>query len=145
MRKRRFALACALSCCSALLGGCFDGMSFHIDERLTLAEPLQGDYVQLPVQVSWTAEALSSAKEFVVFVDKPPIGRGVNIDSLEGDELINVYRTTKTEFVVEQITSKVNVTPARADRHEITVIALDGKGDRLGESSDWAQFTVVNG
>jgi hypothetical protein len=145
MRKRHMVVVSALGCCSLLLGGCFDGMSFHVDERLTLAEPLQGDYVELPVQMRWSAEALSAAKEFVVFVDKAPIGRGVNIDSLEGDELINVYRTTKTELVVEQITSKVNVTPDRADRHEVTVIALDSKGVRLGESSDWAQFTVVNG
>jgi hypothetical protein len=144
MRNRSFFFVCALSFSSLLLSSCFAGMSFHSDDRLTLLEPLQGDYVQLPVQVSWSADELTMAKEFVVFVDKPPIGRGVNIDSLEGDELINVYRTTKTAFVVEQITSKVNVTPDRADRHEITVIALDGKGDRLGESSDWAQFTVVN-
>lgn len=144
MRNRCFIFVCALSVSSLVLSGCFAGMSFHTDDRLTLVEPLQGDYVQLPVQVSWSADELALAKEFVVFVDKAPIGRGVNIDSLEGDELINVYRTTKTAFVVEQITSKVNVTPDRADRHEITVIALDGKGDRLGESSDWAQFTVVN-
>jgi hypothetical protein len=144
MRNRNVVFVCALSFSSVMLGGCFAGMSFRTDDRLTLVEPLQGDYVQLPVQVSWSADELPLAKEFVVFVDKAPIGRGVNIDSLEGDELINVYRTTKTAFVVEQITSKVNVTPDRADRHEITVIALDAKGNRLGESSDWAQFTVVN-
>lgn len=126
------------------LSGCLDGMAFHADRRLRIIEPAQDDFAQAPLQLRWKAEGLGGAVvSYGVFVDRSPIAPGKSVNELRGDDRVNMYVTGKTQLVIEQIGSRTGVTKSQEDLHEITVIALDAAGARVGETNDWVRVTVV--
>lgn len=145
MTMRRFATCLLFGVAGPLvLTSCLDGMAFHSDRRIHIVEPVQDDFAQSPLQVRWTADGLGrNVVSYGVFIDRSPVAPGKSVSDLRGDDRVNMYITPKTQLVIEQIGSRSGVPRSQADVHEITVVALDGGGARVGETNDWVRLTIV--
>jgi hypothetical protein len=167
---RRLALAVAV-CVWAGLAGCAPGQfaayDFVRDERLAVQAPKDRAEVRLPLTVRWSAEDFrvvgadgsSSADRgrFAVFVDRPPMAAGQPVSSVaEGDddcqetpgcpdrdylERNGVYVTDRTELVLEDL-PELRRRPGAPDRHQVTLVLIDGQDRRIGESATVVDFTV---
>jgi hypothetical protein len=138
------------------------GLSFVQDKRVDVVRPHDRSKVRLPLTVGWTVKDFSvgpGAGSFGVFVDRSPQPSGRTLTWLfRGDRGCtgsgaaacatpdflaqrNVYRTTDTNFTVDQVT---RLTGSQAGRplHEVTIVLLDAAGKRVGEGAWSVQFEV---
>lgn len=164
-RLSRVALAVALL---PLVAGCgVSGLSFLADDRLSITSPESRSSVAVPVTLRWTIEdfevtgptgrAVPDAGYFGVFVDRAPQAPGRTVESLfEGEPACaadpgcpdeadlasrGVYTTSGTELTIDRIP---DLTDGQSrDLHEVTVVLLDGEGERIGESAFSVDFEVV--
>lgn len=149
------------------LGGCAPrGLAFKVDERLTFTAPRDRATVSLPVTIEWQikdfavtdpgSEVSAGTGYFAVFVDAIPMPPGESLrwvarkddgcreaDGCPGTEYLNsrgVYPTTATKLTLDQLprTGKKD----RRERHRVTVVLLDPKGSRIGESAFELTFDV---
>jgi hypothetical protein len=143
-----------------------DGLQFRVDERVTITTPRDNAEVRLPLTLDWEVDDFDvvepgtpvreGAGYFGVFVDATPMGPGKNLDSLRKDDvpcggdaectpegilaLRGIYTTTSSEFVLETLP------PGSGDgeRHRATVVLLDSRGTRIGESRWSVDFRVAD-
>lgn len=155
------AVSLAVSACG------FSGLSFVEDRRLDIVSPEERASVRLPVTVTWkvsdfeitgrTGTARRDAGYFGVFVDRAPPAPGRTLESLADDDRVcqatpgcpdeaylaehRAYATSDTQFTIEELPD-----PTRGDDrrefHEVTIVLLDGKGERIGESAFSVEFQV---
>ena len=156
---KRLALVAAI----VSLAGCsVTDLAFEEDDRVDIVEPADRADATLPVTIRWTADDLDDAEGgpfFAVFVDRAPIRPGQSLRSL-ADEACNrtdgcpdlayfrdrhVYVTDDLEVTVDALPAQSGQRTAADDRHEATIILLDGEGRRLGEAAYTVQFTVDAG
>jgi hypothetical protein len=117
------------------------------------------------VTVRWTVtgfnvtgpdgNASSDAGYFAVFLDRAPQAPGQAISVLAKSDvrckprdgcpdaqwftIHHIYPTTAQEFVVDSLP-----TTTKEERdHEVTIVLLDGKGNRIGEAAISVEFKVV--
>lgn len=142
----------------ALLPGCsVNGLNLRQDDRVSIVAPEDRSDVDLPVTVRWTARDFDGT--YAVFVDRSPVPPGRTLDWLARNDDVcrqtkgcpdttwfadrNVLRTTSNSVTIDRLpdTARDN----RRDRHEVTVVLLDQKGRRIGESAFRVEFQVRRG
>ena len=147
-----------------------NGLNFQQDDRLTFIAPGDRAKVDLPVTVSWRVtdfEVTGSdgddrrdAGYFGVFVDRAPQPpektqqwlvrddqrcRGVQSCPREYLEQLNIHSTTRTRFVIQRLPEPASNAQRRREFHEVTIVLLNGRGERIGESAFTRQFEVDRG
>jgi len=147
------------------------GLQFREDERVDIVAPRYREKVALPLTIEWevrgfeitgpTEQARDDAGYFAVLIDAEPPPPGETLDYYGRDDTScrpeagcpdqqylatrGVHTTTGTQLLVERLAPAPGVDVSRGDpdRHEVTIILLDGRGRRIGESV-WNQpFEVV--
>lgn len=163
----RLTIPAALLAATWLLAGCaMSGLSFRVDERVRITAPEDRATVSLPVTVEWsvadfdvtgpTADVAPEAGMFGVFVDRAPQPPGEPLEWFARDddgcratdgcpdaeylEQRRVHATGDTFLVIEALPRPT--TSRGPERHEVTVVLLDGQGHRLGESAWHVTFEV---
>jgi hypothetical protein len=162
----RFRILLCLLCLTALSGCGFSGLDFHVDNRLKIVQPRLGESEGLPLRVKWTIKDFvvtgpdgsrsSDRGFFAVFVDRTPMAPGADIRSLAKHDPTcrNTPGCPNTEWLTEHSVFLTNATSLEIsalpylgnrhtpDRHEITIVLLNGVQQRIGESAFWTQFTI---
>lgn len=144
------------------------GLNFRKDERVTITEPQDRAKVRLPLTVTWTSRDFDvtgrdgskrpDAGYFGVYVDRAPQPpektqawlaridqRCKGVPSCPDEEYlagINVYGTTKHSFTVQRLPQPPSNAPRRREFHEVTIVLLNGAGERIGESAFTIEFEV---
>ncbi len=160
--------AVALVCALVSLWGCgANGLNFTQDKRVIIRAPVDRAKVTLPVTVKWqyhnfkvTGKDGSRRVEsgyFGVLVDRPPQPPGKTLawivrndqfcrrdPTCPNDNFLarfGINSTTQTSFTIETL---VDPTPEddRREFHEVTVVLLNGKGERIGESAFSVEFEL---
>ncbi len=154
-----FALvaACSISCSTS-------GLAIRTDERLEILEPEDRAEVGLPVAIRWTIDDFEvtgpsdrvekDAGYFAVFVDQAPQPPGETIEWLfrDDDECRalpacpdeafladrDIFTTSETSVVIDSLPT----TDEEREIHNVTIVLLDGKGRRIGESAFPVEFRV---
>lgn len=143
--------------------------AFVEDQRVEIVRPQDRAEVELPLAVQWTAEDFvitppdGSASDdrgyFAILIDRAPMPPGEDLESLaEGDlecqenpkcpdrrwfASHGVYYTTATSFEIENLVdSRPEERPEAPDRHEVTIVLLNGRGERIGETAFSVEFDI---
>lgn len=160
----------AVSAAVLLVSSCrVEGLAFRHDKRLEIVSPSEHAMVVLPVTVQWkvsdfqvtgpNGSAAPGRGHFGVFVDTDPPGPGKSLRSLAGRDSSckvtpgcpddrwfaarGVHTTTATSFRVDSLSdNRPFGRPRSLDRHEVTVVLLNGRSERIGESSVAVEFFV---
>lgn len=158
--------ACAVAVLFAS-GACVpQGLSFRVDERLTIESPTDRSTVGLPVAVEWrvddfmvvepgTRQPTDDEGYFGVFVDKAPVPPGKPLswvarkdescrpaEGCPDEEYLEsrgIYATTDTRIVLDDI-ARIRVDEDETDWHTVTIVFLDTAGFRIGESAFQVDF-----
>lgn len=153
------------SFCMVVLVACQD-LAFREDKRVVILSPEDRSTVSLPVSVSWSVMEFQpvgqdgtqdpSRGSFVVFLDRAPMGPGKDLASLaENDESCrsrecpndewfrqrHIYVTTETSLELEAVPDTRD-RPSERDKHEVTIVLVNGRGKRIGESAFAVEFFV---
>lgn len=150
------------ACLVLLTGGCrFTNVSLREDKRVEIVTPENRATVDLPFDVRWTTKDFritgptgSDARDagyFAVLLDRTPMPPGESLTYFARDDETcrpprcpdlryladrNVHVTQATSFRVNALADDRPVDrPSADDDHEITIILLNGKGERIGESA----------
>ena len=151
---RRLALVAAAALLTTTAGCGIRGLDFVKDDRVHISSPRGNTEVHVPFTVRWTVDDFDGS--FGVFVDREPPGPGRTLASLaDGDAVCKAtkgcpdaaylashraYTTTDTSFRIEQLPELSR--DREREAHEVTVVLLDGKGQRIGESAFRVEFHV---
>jgi len=155
---KRMTLAVAIAVCVLASSCSATGIAFRQDKRLTFVQPDDREKVSLPITIEWEVRDFAvgrGAGSFAVFVDRSPQPPRKTLEWLaRNDDACQVaddcpdeswfaergvYRTTDTEFTIEQLPVLVE---GRRDMHEITVVLLDERGRRVAETAFTRRFEV---
>lgn len=163
MRLLSILTAAGLACLS--LTSCeIRGLQFTQDHRLEITSPKDRSTQALPVKISWKISgftisqrgdpAAADAGYFVVFLDRPPIGKGSRLSDIgRGDPLCranpgcpdaeylaqqNIYPTRSTEVSL----TSFPVLATDQSMHTAWVILVDSEGRRTTESQWKVTFDV---
>lgn len=153
----------------AVLPACaIRGLDFRQDRRLTITAPADRSKVRLPVTVSWRVRdfevtgadgsARPDAGYFGVYVDRAPQPPGETQEWFVGDDdecardpscpdedylaRLNAYATTDTSFRIERLAAPRSDASRRREFHEVTIVFLNGRGERIGESAFTVEFEL---
>lgn len=145
------------------------GLAFRIDERVEIISPKDRSTVILPFDLRWTAEDFSvvgadgsssdDAGYFAVLIDTTPMPPSENpaYYARDDDSCLasqgcpdvtylaerNVYLTKETIFPVTALTDTRPIDRQSApDDHEISIVLLNGRSERIGEAVFRVNFTV---
>lgn len=144
-----------------LLSGCAaQGLAFKQDTRVEVVAPADRSAVSVPFDVRWTVRDFDTRPgqgSFGVLVDRAPPEPGRTLESLVEKEVgcrredgcpdapyladRSIYRTTETFHRVERLRD-VGV-EGRRERHEVTIVLLDGAGRRTSEAAFSVEFEVT--
>jgi hypothetical protein len=139
-----------------LAQGCaVSGLSFAQDRRVRIESPASNDTVELPFEVRWTARDFEGT--FVVLFDQSPMRPNQELRSLvpaddpcraEPDcpnpEWLaerDIYVTSETSVLIDDLPDERSSNRS-SDRHQLTIVLLDGAGRRVGESVFVREFIV---
>ncbi len=150
-------------CLVLLASGCrLNDLSFREDKRIEITSPENRADVALPFDLTWTVEDFEvvgadgterhDAGYFAVLLDVTPMPPGETLDYFARDDETckpafgcpdktylsdrNIYLTKHTTFSVDTLADSRPVDRQSADDdHEITIILLNGKSERIGESA----------
>ena len=165
-RQRIASGGAVVTLCAALTGCVPEGLAFRTDERLTFVAPEDRSTVSLPVTIDWDirdfmvmqpgGEPREDAGYFAVFLDRAPVPPGKPLrwlarkdrDCRSADGCPDaaylaergVYTTTETELVLQQLPRTSG--DDRRERHYATIVLLDARGERIGESAFEVAFDV---
>ena len=167
MSRRTSGLVVALLFLATACG--VNGLSFKNDERVDIVAPKDRAEVQFPVAIRWTVKDFSvtgpnersdpNSGYFGVFVDREPQPPGETFRYLSRNdatckitpgcpstgyfESLGAYVTTKTSFVITSLPERRPESERRfRDFHEVNVVLLDGRGERIGESAFRVEFQL---
>jgi hypothetical protein len=159
------------ACFALLVSGCrFSNVSFREDKRVEIVAPENRDTVRLPFEVRWTTkdfqitgadgEERDDAGYFAVLLDRSPMPPGEDLTYFARDDDTcrapcpdlryladrNIHVTQATTFRVDALADTRPVDrPSADDDHEITIILLNGKNERIGESAYRVSVLVDRG
>lgn len=145
------------------------GLSFVQDDRVEIVTPEDRSQVRLPVTVSWTVRnfevtgptgsADPDAGYFGVFLDVAPQPPGEPLEWFAEDDrqcevtpgcpdeayfaARGIFATSETSITIERIPEIVRPDERRfREFHEVVVVLLDGRGQRIGESAFTVDFEL---
>lgn len=169
MRRLLWAGMSAVVVGGSFAGCATEGLSFRADERVEITAPADRATVELPQTFEWTVrdfevtgrsgEAGDGAGLFALFLDRTPVGPGDDVDeALSADEEARcgddracrdaalaqrgVWVTEDTRLTVDQVGTTGR---ASDDLHRLTLVLVDGRGRRVGESAFSVEFRVDEG
>lgn len=167
MRLRPLFRVATLALVVTTLQGCgTTGLNFVKDERVEIVAPGDRAKVPLPVTVRWEVRdfevtgpdgsSRSDAGYFGVYVDRAPQPPQQTQAWLLRDEQNclggcesptalasrNIHSTQETEFTIGRLPQPASDAVRRREFHEVTIVLLDGRGRRIGESAFIRQFEV---
>lgn len=143
---------------------CTSGLAFVQDRRLDITEPHGNKKVSLPLTVRWTVHDFRvtgpdggtspDAGYFGVFLDRTPVPPGKPLTWIARDDrqcariqgcpdttYLNqrhVYFTTATQMTFSLLPDLG--AQGGHESHEVTIVLLNGRGVRIGESAWYATF-----
>lgn len=151
-------LAILLACTAALASCRVDGIDLVVDDRIRITSPDDRAEVVLPIEVQWTARDLPTGARFAVFVDRAPQPPGKPLAWFARDDEAcrpadgcpsayyfaqrSIYETDAPRHRIVALAPRRNVARGRRDHHEVTVVALDEDGRRLGEAAAFVELRV---
>lgn len=164
----KLRLVAALAAAVAWAGCGVNGLNFSQDERVTITAPGDRAKVELPVTVTWRVRDFTvSGKDgsqrpdagyFGVYVDRAPQPPSRPQEWIARDDpncqgiptcpdeaflaQLNVHSTTRLRFTIERLPEPTSTATRRREFHEITIVLLNGRGERIGESAFTRQFEV---
>lgn len=141
-----------------------EGLAFVQDDRLEITSPEGRTEVELPLTIEWEVEDFEitgpdgnsdpSAGYFGVFVDTTPVPPGKDLAWVARDDNRcintpgcpdetyladrNIFSTSETSFTIENLPDLD--TASGRETHEVTVVLLDGTGNRIGENAWYVTF-----
>ncbi len=152
-----------------LASGCrLDALAFRVDDRVEFVSPENRSTVTLPFDVRWTVEDFDvvgpdgsesdDAGFFAVLLDVSPMPPGEGLAYFARDDEScraadgcpdatyladrRIHTTQATSFTIDALAdTRPTDRPSAKDDHEITVLLLNGKGERIGESA--FRLTVI--
>jgi len=158
---------------TVLLPACrVSDLSFKEDERVEIVSPKDQDKVALPFELRWTVKDFEvvgpdgsdsdDAGYFAVLLDESPMPPGEGLDYFARDDEScdrsagcpdaqyfaerGIFPTSATSFEVTTIEdTRLTDRQSAPDDHELTVILLNGKGERIGESAFRVDVEVDRG
>ena len=166
MTRGRVALVVALL---FLLPSCgVNGLNFEQDERLTITAPADRAEVRLPLTMTWDVTDFEvtgrdgatrdDAGYFGVYVDRAPQPPRKTQAWLVRDDpgcrqtpgcpdeaylaQAHIYSTEERSFTIDRLAQPSSDAPRRREFHEVTIVLLNGRGERIGESAFVRQFEV---
>ena len=167
---RTLLASSAVSATYLALTACTLQGSFVEDRRVQIVQPPDRAEVALPVTIRWTAEDFTvtppdgSASEdrgyFGIFIDRAPMPPGEDLDWFGEEDLEckqnpecpnedwfasqGIYYTTETSFEIENLVdARPEERPEAPDRHEITIVLLNGRSERIAETAYSVEFDVI--
>lgn len=162
--------AAALALVLGVLPACGTrGLDFVKDERVVITAPRDRAKITLPVTIAWSVHGFEvsgpdgrrrrDAGYFGVYVDRPPQPPERTQAWLVRDDqrctgdpacpdreflaTLNVHSTTETRFTIARLPAPSSEAARRREFHEATVVLLNGRGERIGESAFTVQFEVA--
>jgi hypothetical protein len=140
--------------------GC-GGLALRRDDRLHFISPPDHARVTAPLLLRWRMRDFRPVRfdgsrdpgrgEFAVFVDSAPMRPGHHLDSLAAGDPVcrttpgcpdrlwlrqhGVYLTTRSRLALPALPIAGGRIAGLLRRHEITIVLLDGRGFRIGESA----------
>ncbi|HJT38251.1 MAG TPA: hypothetical protein VJ818_07490 [Actinomycetota bacterium] len=151
------ALALAASSCTS-------GLAFVQDRRLDITQPTGNKKVSLPLTVRWTVHdfhvtgpdgsATPNAGYFGVFLDRTPVPPGKPLTWIARDDKTcaripgcpdTTYLNERHVYATTSMQITFNLLPdldasGGHETHDVTIVLLDGRGMRIGESEWYATF-----
>jgi hypothetical protein len=144
------------------------GLNFREDKRLTIMSPRDRAKVRLPVTVTWRVRDFDvSGRDgqrrpdsgyFGIYVDRAPqppqrtqawLVRDdpncPNVKSCSTESYLaqlSVYSTSEQRFTIDRLPAPTTNAPRRRELHDVTIVLLNGRGERIGESAFTLQFEV---
>jgi predicted small lipoprotein YifL len=165
VRRLRFA---ALAALAATLTACgTSGLNFVQDERIEITAPRDRAKISLPATISWEVRDFEitgpdgasrpDAGYFGLYIDRapqPPLKTQAWLTRDEqnclggcSSELAlasrDIHSTESTEFTIDRLPRPSERVQRRREFHEVTIVLLDGRGRRIGESAFIRQFEVT--
>lgn len=143
--------------CLVVAGCGVSAVAFQQSQRMTITAPGGTGVMHLPLTVSWSS-AYPGGTEYVLFLDQAPIPpnktlRYVPEQAHDTSCLVqpacpdatylnnlNIFTTTRTSYVFS--TLPISANRDRISLHELTIVALDRGGRRMGESSATTSFRI---
>ena len=151
-----------------MLGGCgLQGLNFLQDDRVTITSPAERSQVEPPVTIAWTVKNFEivgrdgsrreDAGYFGLLLDRPPPPPGRTQEWLVREDQVceadpecpneeflaqrGIHSTQETALQIESIPDP---TPHldRREFHQVTIVLLNGRGERIGESAFIVEFEV---
>lgn len=169
-QRQHLARGIALIGLVAATTGCIpQGLAFKVDKRLTFQSPEDRATVSLPLTLDWdirdfeitglAGEPREDAGYFAVFLDSTPMPPGRMLrwiarkdtscrpaDGCPDEEYLiarGIYTTTDTELVLDQLPRTGGDDDRdRRERHRATIVLLNARGERIGESAFEVVFDV---
>lgn len=170
--RRAAALAVAGASLASAVSGCgfrATDLSFRSDDRLRITAPEERERTRLPVTVRWTMRDFDVIQPgsygggveedqgyFAVFVDRAPVPPGETLRHVsrkdrscraaEGCpdrdylEARGVYTTGGSSVTLQTLAQTAK--EGRREFHTVTVVILDARGRRIGESAWQVRFEV---
>jgi hypothetical protein len=167
----RAALIIAVA--ATLLPGCrLNDLSFKEDDRVEITSPEDQDEVTLPFEIRWTVKDFEvvgpdgsdseDAGYFAVLLDESPMPPGEGLDYFARDDEScdrsdgcpdaqyfaerGIFPTSGRSFEVTVIEdTRPTDRQSAPDDHELTIILLNGRGERIGESAFRVDVEVDRG
>jgi hypothetical protein len=129
---------------ATILSGCGPYL-FRQSNRLVVTSPAVYGTTHNPVTVTWTAQDFTAPADgqFAVFVDRDPLSPGDNIDEYTAQQRSGIYVVDTTSIKLGVLGHLTGVDPAEADHHDVTVVLLDSRGNRIGEYAGFTEFTIT--
>ena len=163
--RRRVALLVQPLLLLTVAGCAFSHLDFVQDRRVSIISPQNRSSVHLPVTVRWSVhdfdvtgpgtEDTGAAGYFLLLIDTTPQPPGQPLRWLaHGDRLClatrscpdaawlarhQIYTTTNTSFTIHTLAPRASSDLGGPNRHEVTIVLLDPRGRRIGETA----FTVA--
>jgi hypothetical protein len=128
------------------LTGC-EQYLFRQSDRIQVVSPQTYSTVREPLTIRWQARDFTPPQDgsFAVFVDRDPMPPGESLDYFSRQDRDRIHVLDQTWLHIDLLSPQVGVDPAEQHHHDVTIVLLDSRGDRIGEYAGFTEFNVVRG
>jgi hypothetical protein len=126
------------------LSGC-QSLLFRQDHRITIVSPDSHSTIASPLTLAWTTHDFTAPRDgsFVVFVDRAPMSVGDTVADVDPKHTgAGIYMTAAAALRIDSVAPNGDAASADKDLHDFTVVLVDPRGHRIGESAGFVEVTV---